>query len=196
MSLLSTPPLNPEYKAPPFSLPDAWGRPSSLEHLKGSHATIIMFICHHCPYVLAIIEPLVAQIKKLQNHSGIRAIAIMSNDGTTYPDDAFEHMAPFAEKYNFSFPYLFDESQNVARAFHAVCTPDFFGFDHQLTLKYRGQFNESRPGHTAPPHEYQDLSQAIIAIAEKKPITKKQKPSIGCSIKWKNPTPSKSSISS
>ena len=129
--------------APIFNLMDVSENYLSLEQLKGKNGTVIAFICNHCPYVKAIIKDLVKEINDLMNF-GINSVAIMSNDTKNYPDDSFENMKLFAEVNNFNFPYLIDETQEIAKKYGAVCTPDFFGYNRELRLQYRGRFRELR----------------------------------------------------
>lgn len=145
--------------------------------LVGEYGTVVMFICNHCPYVKEIISDLVGICEKLQK-VGIDLVAIMSNDVVSYPEDSFEKMKEFAKLHNFNFPYLIDETQEVAKAYGAVCTPDFFGFNNKLELQYRGCFINKQTGN-------HDLLDAMTEIAQKGSTGIVQVPSIGCSIKWK-----------
>lgn len=172
-----------DWPAVPFCLPDPQGKLWSLADVQGRHGTVIMFLCNHCPYVLAVIERLVDDIRHLQAH-GIGAVAIMSNDIAAYPDDAPPKMQAFAARYGFSFPYLFDATQEVARAYQAVCTPDFFGFNADGRLQYRGRLDASRK-ETASADVRRDLREAMLTIAATGHGPEDQIPSIGCSIKWK-----------
>ena len=131
------------WKAPPFTLPATDGKTYSLEALRGKTGTLVMFICNHCPYVKAVIDRIVRDCEELRG-LGIGAVAISSNDVVHYPEDLFANMRRFAEAHRFGFPYLYDESQDVARAYDAVCTPDFFGFNADLELQYRGRLDASR----------------------------------------------------
>jgi thiol-disulfide isomerase/thioredoxin len=170
--------------APMFTLTDVVsGKTVSLPHRKGAVATVIMFICNHCPYVKHINQALVKLAGNYQDH-GISFIAISSNDATTYPEDGPEKMKTVALHQKYPFPYLYDETQEVARAFDAACTPDFFVYDKNLKLVYRGQFDDSRPGNTIPVTG-NDLRQALDCVVANKPVSDQQKPSIGCNIKWK-----------
>jgi peroxiredoxin len=171
------------WKAPDFSLPGVDGKTYSLQDLKGPNGTLVVFICNHCPYVKAIIDRLVRDAAELAP-LGINTVAICSNDATTHPDDSFEHMTKFAEAHGFTFPYLHDESQEVARAYDAVCTPDFFGFNKDLELQYRGRLDESGRD-PAGPDVRRDLFEAMKQVAETGEGPREQTPSIGCSIKWK-----------
>lgn len=166
-----------------FRLPATDGRTYSFDDVAGKNGTVIVFICNHCPYVMAVINRLTADARTLIAE-GIGFAAICANDATTYPDDSFPNMKRFAEKHDFPFPYLHDESQQVARAYDAVCTPDFFGFDKNRRLKYRGRLDEGR---TSPPPAgaRRELVEAMRAIAKTGQAPAEQHPSIGCSIKWK-----------
>jgi peroxiredoxin len=168
--------------AAPFSLPATDGRTYALDTIAGAKGTVIVFICNHCPYVKAVIARMVADAKLLMAE-GIGFAAICSNDARTHPEDSFEKMQAFAAQHGFPFPYLHDESQAVARAYGAVCTPDFFGFDAGRKLKYRGRLDEGRNG-PPPPGAKRELVEAMRAIATGRDPGG-QTPSIGCSIKWK-----------
>jgi peroxiredoxin len=178
-----TPVCNFGWKAPGFTLPGVDGNTYSLHELRGPKGTLVMFICNHCPYVKAVIDRIVRDVNELRP-LGVNAVAISSNDVEHYPEDSFDNMKRFAEAHHFSFPYLFDESQEVARAYDAVCTPDFFGFNADLELQYRGRLDESRK-EAAPPHVRRDLFEAMKQIAETGQGPREQIPSMGCSIKWK-----------
>ena len=170
-------------KAKNFVLPSVDGELIALEDIPKNKPLLVMFICNHCPFVLHIIEPLVEIAKKIQSQ-GVYVVAINSNDIEAYPEDGPDKMVIFAKKYQFSFPYVFDESQHVAREYQAACTPDFFLFDKEQKLFYRGQLDDSRPGNQSPT-DGKDLLQAVQdLLAAKKPPTQ-QKASIGCNIKWK-----------
>ena len=171
------------WKAPRFTLPGVDGKTYSLEELKGPNGTLVVFICNHCPYVKAVIDRLVRDATELKG-LGINTIAICSNDATTHPDDSFEHMKDFAQEHGFTFPYLHDETQDVARAYDAACTPDFFGFNKGLELQYRGRLDESGRD-PAGPDVRRELFEAMKQIAETGQGPQRQTPSIGCSIKWK-----------
>lgn len=170
--------------APDFTLPDTVsGKNRSLNDLKGRAGTLIMFICNHCPYVKHLNQEIVA-IANTYQPKGINIIAISSNDVAQYPDDGPEHMTAAAKQLGYNFPYLYDESQDVAKAYDAACTPDFYLYDKDLKLFYRGQLDDSRPKNTSPVTG-KDMRNALDAlIAGKEPIAD-QKPSIGCNIKWK-----------
>lgn len=171
-------------KAPQFSLLDARsGEIQSLENLRAPVATVIMFICNHCPYVKHILPELLKIIPKYQS-KGIQFIAISSNDATKYPQDGPEEMRLEAEKNNFSFPYLYDESQDAAKAYHAACTPDFYIFDKDLLCVYRGRFDDATPGNQRPVTGT-DLIKALDHIIRDEPVNSEQIASVGCNIKWK-----------
>lgn len=144
---------------------------------------LVMFICNHCPYVLHLIEPLVKIANKAQE-DGFGVVAISANDVDVYPQDGPEQMRRFADQHGFDFPYLFDETQSVAKAYRAACTPDFFVYSRQHRLQYRGQMDGSRPSNNHPV-DGQDLTAALQAVLAEKPTTEKQTPSIGCNIKWR-----------
>jgi peroxiredoxin len=170
-------------KAVPFKLKSTEGKIISLEDLKGENGTLIMFICNHCPYVKAITKDIVEDCNELKK-LGINSIAISSNDPTNYPEDSFENMIEFAKKNEFSFPYLIDETQEIAKAYDAVCTPDFFGYNKDLELQYRGRSRELK--NLIPIRDGKsDLYKAMKQIAETNHGPKDQIPSAGCSIKWK-----------
>ena len=170
-------------KAVPFKLKSTEGKIISLEDLKGENGTLIMFICNHCPYVKAITKDIVEDCNELKK-LGINSIAISSNDPTNYPEDSFENMIEFAKQNEFSFPYLIDETQEIAKAYDAVCTPDFFGYNKDLELQYRGRSRELK--NLIPIRDGKsDLYKAMKQIAETSNGPKDQIPSAGCSIKWK-----------
>lgn len=171
-------------KAPDFKLYDAIdNKLKSLTELKSDVATVIMFICNHCPFVKHLQLGLVAVAKQYQEQN-IAFIAINANDAGKYPEDSPERMQDVALEVGYSFPYLFDDTQEVAKAYEAACTPDFYIFDHELHCVYRGQFDDSRPGN-AIPVTGKDISTALDAILNHKPVNPIQKPSIGCNIKWR-----------
>jgi peroxiredoxin len=172
-----------ETKAPDFLLPATDGRTYVLKDVAGEAGTVIVFICNHCPYVKGVIGRLVADARELMAE-GVGFAAICSNDAASYPEDSFPKMGEFARKHDFPFPYLHDETQDVARAYGAVCTPDFFGFDRDLNLKYRGRLDEGRAMPPLPGAR-RDLLEAMRAIATNGPAPENQVPSIGCSIKWR-----------
>ncbi len=180
---MATPPLCEfGWQAPAFSLPGTDGKVHTLKDVSGANGTLIAFICNHCPYVRSVIDRIVRDGAALMDH-GIGVAAICSNDARTYPEDSFERMIAFAETNRFPFPYLHDESQAVARAYDAVCTPDFFGFDAGLGLQYRGRLDES--GMRAVPNARRELYEAMVAVAETGNGPAAQTASMGCSIKWK-----------
>jgi len=171
-------------QAPAFTLPDTVsGSTVSLEDLPVEKGLLVFFICNHCPYVKHIIDELTAVANAYQQ-KGINAVAISSNDVRNYPDDSPEKMTFWAAEWGFDFPYLYDESQEVARAYQAACTPDFFLFDDSSKLVYRGQFDGSRPGNGVPVSG-SDLREAMDALINENEISQQQTPSIGCNIKWK-----------
>ncbi|WP_396601557.1 thioredoxin family protein [Algibacter sp. R77976] len=171
-------------KAPDFSLLDTVSDSTlNLNTLKGKQGTVILFICNHCPFVIHINSEIVS-IANAYAEKGISFIAISSNDIVNYPQDSPEKMKALAKNENYPFPYLYDESQNVAKAYHAACTPDLYVFDKDLKLVYRGQLDDSRPGNTIPVSG-KDLRHALDCLIENKANTQLQKPSIGCGIKWK-----------
>ena len=170
------------WKAPAFSLPGIDGKTYTLDDVRGEKGTLIVFICNHCPYVKSVIDRIVEVANTLENQ-GIKTVAICANDAEAYPEDSFENMKLFAKANNFTFPYLHDESQAVARAYDAVCTPDFFGFDANDGLQYRGRLDESRK--EAVPGAKRELLDAMSQIAKTGHGPKQQIPSMGCSIKWK-----------
>ncbi len=169
--------------APDFRLPATDGRNYGLSDVAGEKGTVIVFICNHCPYVIAVIDRLVADARALINE-GVGFAAICANDAKAYPEDSFDAMKLFARAHDFPFPYLHDESQSVAKAYGAVCTPDFFGFGPDRKLKYRGRLDEGR---TSPPPAgaRRELVEAMRKIAGNNQVVPDQTPSIGCSIKWK-----------
>jgi len=170
--------------APDFVLTDvATGRQVSTQAVAGPKGLLVMFICRHCPFVKHL-EKALAQLGENYATSGVGIVAISSNDAAKYPDDAPESLAEQARAFGFIFSYLYDETQDVARAYDAACTPDFFLFDAGLKLVYRGQFDDSRPGN-AIPVTGKDLRGALDALIAARPISPDQRPSIGCNIKWK-----------
>jgi peroxiredoxin len=170
--------------APDFVLPDVvTGKQVTTQTVTGQKGLLVMFICRHCPFVKHLDKAL-AQLGRDYAGKGIGIVAISSNDADSYPDDAPESLAQQARDLGFTFPYLYDESQDITRAYDATCTPDFFLFDSGLKLVYRGQFGDSRPGNGVPVTGG-DLRGAIDALLAGKPISPEQRPSIGCNIKWK-----------
>lgn len=171
-------------QAPDFTLPDTVsGREISLQSIKSPIATVIMFICNHCPFVKHVQTEL-AQLAEAYQPKGITFIAISSNDVENYPDDAPDLMKIEAQQAGYSFPYLYDEAQAVAKAYDATCTPDFFVFDSNLQCAYRGQLDDSRPGNNKPVTG-KDMRAALDALLQGKQPDPDQKPSVGCNIKWK-----------
>jgi peroxiredoxin len=170
--------------APAFTLPDVVsGKPVSLETFVGKTALLVMFICRHCPYVVHVKDEL-ARIGRDYAGKPLGIAAISANDATTHPDDAPDKLKAMAKELGFTFPFCYDESQATAKAYTAACTPDFFLFDAQRRLVYRGQLDDSRPGNGKPLNG-KDLRDAIDAVLAGKPVRGDQKPSIGCNIKWK-----------
>lgn len=169
--------------APAFTLPAADGRVVRLDDFARAPALLVAFICNHCPYVQHIRESFVELAHRFQPH-GLAIVAINANDASKYPDDSPEMMKVEATRYSFNFPYLHDETQEVARAYNATCTPDFFLYNNAHGLVYRGQFDGSRPGNDVP-ISGTGLRQAIEAVLAGRPIFSDQRPSVGCSIKWK-----------
>jgi peroxiredoxin len=170
------------WKAVEFQLEGIDGKTYSLEDVRGPKGTLVMFICNHCPYVKSVISRIVSDVAALQE-KGIGAIAIMSNDTESYPEDSFENMKAFARAHGIDFPYVIDRSQEVARAYDAVCTPDFFGFNAELELQYRGRLDESKT--TPVPDARRELFEAMARIAETGEGPRDQVASMGCSIKWR-----------
>ncbi len=169
--------------APAFSLPDTNGKTVSIGDFKNAPALLVMFICNHCPYVKHVRTGL-AQLVKEYQAKGVAAVGISSNDVKSHPEDSPAKMAIEVQEAGYTFPYLYDESQAVARAYQAACTPDLFLFDREKRLVYRGQLDDSRPGNGIPVTG-KDLRAALDAILAGKAVPKDQKPSIGCNIKWK-----------
>ena len=165
-------------------LPGVDGNTHAIFDHKGPNGLLVVFICNHCPYVKAVIDRLVRDAGDLAER-GIGTVAISSNDAAGYPQDSFDNMKVFAREHGFPFPYLYDEDQSVARAYGAVCTPDFFGFDGELGLQYRGRIDESRKM-AAGMEVRRDLFEAMKGVAETGEGPREQIPSIGCSIKWKD----------
>ena len=182
MVLLSTPVCDFGQPAIDFALPGLDGRIWTLEQCRGEKGLLVMFICNHCPYVKSIINRMVCDAHDLQP-LGISCVAIMPNDTETYPEDSFENMQHFAAEHEFPFPYLIDSDQTVAKASAAICTPDFFGYNADLQLQYRGRLDESRQ--EALPDVRRDLFEAMKQVAETGRGPEEQIPSMGCSIKWR-----------
>jgi peroxiredoxin len=170
------------WKAIDFDLPGVDRKHHKLADVRGPNGVLVMFICNHCPYVKAVLDRIVRDCKELAGH-GVGSIAIMSNDPAEYAEDSFDNMQRVARDRGFTFPYVFDETQQVARAYDAQCTPDFFGFNSKLELQYRGRLDASR---TSPvPNARRDLYEAMVQIAHSGEGPKDQIASIGCSIKWR-----------
>jgi len=170
--------------APDFTLIDTvTNNEVSLQDIRGEKGTVIMFICNHCPFVIHVNEEIV-RVANDYRVQGFGFIAISSNDIENYPQDAPEHMWKTARKNNYTFPYVYDETQKIAKAYDAACTPDFYLFDAELKLIYRGQLDDSRPGNGIPVNG-RDLRQALDAVLRNATVAEPQKPSIGCNIKWK-----------
>ncbi len=169
-------------KAPGFCLPDTDGSDYRPQDLMGENGLLVMFICNHCPYVKAVIDKIVRDTKELESH-GVRSVAIMSNDPNEYSEDSPSNMKKVAKKYKFPFPYLYDETQEAARAYGAVCTPDFFGYNNKYKLQYRGRLDASGMRHVKGARR--DLYHAMVCVARTGRGPEEQVPSIGCSIKWR-----------
>lgn len=183
MVSLETPVCDFDLPAIDFALPGVDGKTWTLEQCRGENGLLVMFICNHCPYVKAVIDRILRDARELKG-LGVNCVAIMSNDSSSYEEDSFENMQKIAEKLDFPFPYLLDESQQVAKAYGAVCTPDFFGYNGELQLQYRGRLDESRK-EAAPEDVRRDLFEAMKQVAETGKGPDAQIPSIGCSIKWR-----------
>ncbi len=186
MASINPPVCDFGWQAPHFSLPNlnpifGNGHMVALHAAKGNNGLLVMFICNHCPYVKGILPKLINDVRELQT-LGVNTVAIMSNDPTEYPEDSVENMQKIAREMDFGFPYLLDASQQIAKAYGAVCTPDFFGFNSKLELQYRGRFDESRK--EAAPQSARDLFHAMKQVAETGAGSREQVASIGCSIKW------------
>lgn len=184
MVSLQTPVCEFDKPAIDFALPGVDGKIWTLDQCKGEKGLLVMFICNHCPYVKAILDRLVRDTRELRG-LGINSVAIMSNDPAEYAEDSFENMKAVAERENFPFSYLIDETQEVARAYGAVCTPDFFGYNADLELQYRGRLDASRK-EAAPADARRDLFEAMAQVARTGKGPEEQIPSMGCSIKWKD----------
>ena len=182
MTLAETPICNFGEKAKDFNLLSTENKKVSLGNVKGERGTLIMFICNHCPYVKAIIKDIVQDVKFLES-LGIKSTAIMSNDVKNYPEDSFENMISFSKMHNFSFPYLIDQTQEVAKKYGAVCTPDFFGYNKNLELQYRGRIRELKNLKPVGSGD-SDLKIAMKLVAKSGKGPANQIPSMGCNIKW------------
>ena len=182
MTLTKTPICNFGEKAKDFNLLSTENKKISLNEVKGENGTLIMFICNHCPYVKAVIKDIVQDAKFLET-LGIKSVAIMSNDVKKYPEDSFENMLSFSKDHNFSFPYIIDKTQKVAKEYDAVCTPDFFGYNKNLELQYRGRIRELKDLKPISKGESDlRIAKKLVAASGKGPT--KQIPSMGCNIKW------------
>lgn len=184
MASLQTPLCDFNLPAPDFALPGVDGRIWTRDECAGTNGLLVMFICNHCPYVQAIRERIIRDVLELLP-LGIKSVAIMSNDIADYPEDSFENMQSIAKRLNFPFPYLLDATQSVAKAYQAVCTPDFFGYNKELRLQYRGRLDASRK-ETAAITVRRDLFEAMRQIAATGCGPAEQISSVGCSIKWRN----------
>jgi peroxiredoxin len=169
--------------APNFTLPDPEGSVVSLSDFDGARALLVVFMCNHCPFVKHVIDGFAKLVREYQPR-GVAVVGINANDVNEFPEDRPEKMARFAREKDLTFPYLFDETQEVAKRYHAACTPDFFLFDEHRRLVYRGQMDDSRPGNNVPVTG-SDLRAALDAVLEGEPVPEEQKPSMGCNIKWK-----------
>jgi len=170
-------------EAPDFSLPDTTGRAVSLSDFADARALVVVFMCNHCPFVKHVIDGFVRLVKEYQA-KGVAFVGINSNDVDNYPEDRPDKMSGFARDKGFTFPYLFDATQEVAKIYHAACTPDFFVFDAERKLAYRGQMDDSRPGSSVPVTGA-DLRAALDAVLAGRPVAAEQRPSMGCNIKWR-----------
>tara|TARA_Y100001936_G_C15633220_1_gene437618 strand:+ start:45 stop:602 length:558 start_codon:yes stop_codon:yes gene_type:complete len=184
MALTKTPICDFGKKAENFKLNSINNKITTLNDVRGENGTLIMFICNHCPYVKAVIDDIVNDCKKLEE-KGVKAVAICSNDVKNYPEDSFENMVKFAENNKFNFPYLFDETQEIAKNYGAVCTPDFFGYNKNLELQYRGRIRELKELKPVRGGD-SDLFNAMNQIANTGKGPLEQIPSMGCNIKWIN----------
>ena len=185
MALTETPGCEFGSHAPDFNLPGVDGRNWTLADCSGKRGTLVMFICNHCPFVKAVQQRLVRDTRELLEH-GVSSVAIMPNDFDSYPDDSFANMKSVSDRLQYPFPYLLDESQAIARVYGAVCTPDFFGFNADLELQFRGRLDATTPGRPAPPDVPRELFDAMCLIADTGRGPAAQRPSMGCSIKWRN----------
>ena len=182
MTLTKTPICNFGEKAKDFNLLSTEKKKMSLDMVKGDNGTLVMFICNHCPYVKAVIKDIVEDVKFLED-LGIKSVAIMSNDVKNYPEDSFENMISFSKLHNFSFPYLIDDTQQIAKDYDAVCTPDFFGYNKNLELQYRGRIRELKDLKPVSQGD-SDLRTAMEMVTKYGKGPKNQIPSMGCNIKW------------
>ncbi len=184
MVALETPVCEFGLSAADFDLPGVDGKNWSRNACRGENGLLVMFICNHCPYVKAVIDRMVADVRNLEKY-GIKSVAIMSNDAENYPEDSFDNMKRVSDEHHFVFPYLMDAEQKVAQQYGAICTPDFFGYNADLQLQYRGRLDESGSG-PANPSSRRELYEAMKRIAQTGKGPSEQIPSIGCSIKWSN----------
>ena len=182
MASLQPPICDFGWKARPFDLPGIDGKRYTLENARGPNGLLVMFICNHCPYVKSIRDRIIRDTRELQQH-GIGSIAIMSNDPADYPEDSFDNMKAVARQYGYPFPYVWDETQQIAKDYGAVCTPDFFGFNTHLELQYRGRLDASRKEAVADAPR--DLFNAMVEVARSGKGPMEQVASMGCSIKWR-----------
>jgi len=185
MPLTYTPAPQLGAKAKDFSLKGVDGKTYALKDVTGQRGTLVMFICNHCPFVKTIVTRLVEDMKVLQS-KGIGVVAIMPNDTVSHPDDSFDNMKKFSQQHGFTFPYVIDETQEVAKSYGAVCTPDFFGYNAAGELQFRGRLDEVNPSKPATPVTKKELLEAMLLIAETGKGPVQQTPSMGCNIKWKN----------
>ena len=184
MAAMTTPVCDFGWHAPDFELPGVDGRRHSLASARGPNGLLVMFICNHCPYVKAVIDRIIRDARELASH-GLGSIAIMANDPSDYPEDSWQNMERVARELALPFPYVMDETQGVAKAYGAVCTPDFFGFNRRLELQYRGRLDPTGRG-AAAPEAPRELFDAMLQVARTDEGPRVQAPSIGCSIKWKD----------
>ena len=182
MTRLDTSPGTLGTTAPPFDLPGVDGKRHTLATVRGANGLVVMFLCNHCPYVKAVIDKIPRDLRELAA-LGIGGVAIMSNDVEAYPEDSFDNMRAVAARHGFGFPYVYDATQDVARAYGAVCTPDIFGYDRDLRLVYRGRLDDA--GRTPREGNRRDLVEAMRAVTRGQPAPAEQYASIGCSIKWR-----------
>ncbi len=182
MALVETPKVQTGWKARDFNLKGVDGKYYNLESLRGENGLVVMFICSHCPYVKAILDRIIRDMAELKQH-GVNSVAVMSNDVNEYPDDSFENMQKLSAAKDFPFPYLYDETQDVAKVYDAVCTPDFFGFNAKLELQYRGRLDSSGREPAAPDAK-RELFEAMVEVAKTGRTTANQVHSMGCNIKW------------
>ncbi len=183
MAAMGTPLCNFGWKAPAFELSGVDGERHQLSGLRGEKGTLVMFICNHCPYVKAVLDRIIRDTRELADHNVV-SVAIMSNDPAAYSEDSFDNMERIAREKDFPFAYLYDETQEVAKAYDAVCTPDFFGFNADLELQYRGRLDESRV--EPAPGARRELFEAMVEIARSGKGPAEQIASMGCSIKWRS----------